>query len=394
MRMTWWESRQNFLQPTLVLDRSVVTTKFSDLSAGLGDVDIFYAVKANPHPDILKCLLDRGASFDAASGEEIRLCLKLGADPSAVSFGNTIKSPHDIKFAFDSNVRTFAADCRAELEKISSSAPGSDVFIRVQVEAAGADWPLDKKFGCDPKQATALLSAARDLGLIPRGLSFHIGSQARCPSIWDSPIAQVSAVWKDALRSGISLSLLNIGGGFPAVYDQPQMPLRDYSATVRRALEGHFPGVRNLMAEPGRSLVAEAGAIAANVLLVDRKRPKDTMRWVYLDIGVFSGLAETLFESIRYPLATDFDDQEMGPCILAGPSCDSTDIMYQEQPVQLPLGLTSGSRILIRNAGAYTTAYASSGFNGFPPPRVLILPEQAPISASQDWDNCIDRMLN
>jgi ornithine decarboxylase len=214
---------------------------------------------------------------------------------------------------------------------------------------------------------------ARDLGLDPVGFSFHVGSQTRKPEMWASTLDQVAAIWFEAKEAGFDLSLLNIGGGFPAFYGDAIAHPTEYAAAVMAQVTDRFGDVARVMAEPGRGLVAEAGMIAAEVLLVSRKSDDDLCRWVYLDIGKFSGLAETMEEAIRYQFTTPRDHEVMGPCILAGPSCDSADVLYEKRPVSLPVGLRAGDRFVIRNCGAYTSSYSSVGFNGFPPLDVVVI---------------------
>jgi ornithine decarboxylase len=362
-----------FDRPTLILDVDRVAQQYQALSAGLGAAQIHYAVKANPEPAILQRLVAMGSGFDAASRHEIEICLDAGADPSRISFGNTVKKPTDIAFAHSVGVDVFAADASEELEKIAEHAPGAQVYIRLLVEASGADWPLTRKFGTTRDTALSLMHTARARGLRPVGLSFHVGSQTRDPAMWAPVLDGIAKVWKTAQDQGFALDLLNIGGGFPAFYGDDIPHPTTYAAQVMDLVHARFGDVPRIMAEPGRGLVAEAGMIAAEVLLVSRKSPDDLHRWVYLDIGKFSGLAETMDEAIRYQFATDRDHEATGPCILAGPSCDSADVLYEKRPVALPLGLTAGDRIWIRNCGAYTTTYASIGFNGFPPLDVVIL---------------------
>jgi ornithine decarboxylase len=191
--------------------------------------------------------------------------------------------------------------------------------------------------------------------------------------MWDGTLRQVAEVWAQARAAGFALDLLNIGGGFPAFYGEDIPHPTRYAAEVMARVEALFPDATRVMAEPGRGLVAEAGMIAAEVLLVSRKSDEDLCRWVYLDIGKFSGLAETIDEAIRYQISTDRDHEPTGPCILAGPSCDSADVLYEKRPVALPLGLRSGDRVIIRNCGAYTSSYSSVGFNGFPPLDVVVI---------------------
>ncbi|GAA6147678.1 type III PLP-dependent enzyme [Pseudooceanicola nitratireducens] len=362
-----------FDRPTLVIDVDRVEEQYHALKAGLGHARIHYAVKANPQREIIERLVDLGSGFDAASRAEIELCLSLGARPENISFGNTVKKVRDIEFAFHAGVTLFAADAEEELEKIAEFAPGSDVYIRLIVDASEADWPLSRKFGCARDKAVSLMDMAVELGLKPVGFSFHVGSQTKRAEMWTATLDQVAAMWKAAHDAGHELTLLNIGGGFPAYYGEEIQRPTAYAARVMELIEERFGHVAHVMAEPGRGLVAEAGAIAAEVLLVSKKSDSDLHRWVYLDIGKFSGLAETMDEAIRYQFLTDRDHEATGPCILAGPSCDSADVLYEKRPVELPMGLRSGDRFIIRNCGAYTSTYASIGFNGFPPLDVVVI---------------------
>lgn len=372
-RIESYIAAHDFDHPTLVLDVDRVEAQYHALKAGLGRANIHYAVKANPERAIIERLVALGSHFDAASRGEIELCLALGAAPETISFGNTVKRSRDIAFAHQAGLTLFAADAEEELQKIAEHAPGAEVYIRLIVEASGADWPLTRKFGTTRGKALALMGLARDLGLAPVGLSFHVGSQTRDPAMWADTLDQVAAIWADAHSAGFALSLLNIGGGFPAFYGQAIAHPTDYARAVMAQVHARFGDVPRIMAEPGRGLVADAGMIAAEVLLVSRKSDDDLCRWVYLDIGKFSGLAETIDEAIRYQFATARDAEAMGPCILAGPSCDSADVLYEKRPVTLPLGLAAGDRIVIRNCGAYTSSYSSVGFNGFPPLDVVVI---------------------
>jgi len=364
---------RRFERPTLALSREAVRYQYRALSSGLGRAHIHYAVKANPQREVLETLVSEGSRFDAASRGEIELCLSLGAKPEHISFGNTIKRATDIAFAHSVGIKLFAVDAEAELEKIAAHAPQARVYIRLLVGATGADWPLSRKFGCTPSMALPLMERAVELGLKPVGLSFHVGSQTRTAHMWRDTLDQVAAVWRDAQDAGFGLSLINIGGGFPAAYEYEVESPNAYAAQVMDMVNDRFADATYVMAEPGRGMVAEAGVIAAEVLLVSRKSDDDLHRWVYLDIGKFSGLAETMDEAIRYSFVTDKDHQDMTPCIVAGPSCDSADVLYEKRPVLLPNGLAAGDKVMIKSCGAYTTTYSSVCFNGFPPLDVLVL---------------------
>jgi ornithine decarboxylase len=372
-RLDAYLATHSFDKPTLVMDLNQVEAQYRALKAGLGRATIHYAVKANPARQILSRLATLGSRFDAASRAEIEMCLEVGAHPSEISFGNTIKRASDIAWAANQGIVLFAADADEELEKLAQNAPGASVYIRLLVDVSQADWPLSRKFGCDRDTALRLLDVAKSLGLNPVGFSFHVGSQTRRAEMWGPTLDTLAAIWADARNAGHALTMLNIGGGFPAFYGEDIDAPTAYAAKVIEMVEARFPHVAHIMAEPGRGMVAEAGVIAAEVLLVSRKSDRDIHRWVYLDIGRFSGLAETEGEAIRYQFETPRDADPSGPCIVAGPSCDSADVLYEKRTVALPLTLKSGDRILIRNTGAYTTTYASVGFNGFPPLDLVVI---------------------
>jgi ornithine decarboxylase len=357
--------------PVMVFDLDILRAKYRALSAGLGDAAVFYAVKANPAPEVVAALAALGSRFDAASRGEVELCLSLGVAPERIAFGNTIKRAADIAWAWEQGVRQFAVDAEAEVRKVAAHAPGARVLVRLLVDESEADWPLCRKFGASRREALRLMDLARFLGLDVAGISFHAGSQLREPAMWATALDAAHRLWTEAEAAGHALRLLNIGGGFPADYGQDHPAPEDYAATVMRMVRARFGDVA-VMAEPGRALVAEAGLIVAEVLLVARKDPGDLARWVYLDIGKFSGLAETMDELIRYQIETARGG-ETGACILAGPSCDSADVLYERRPVQLPLALRDGDKVRILSCGAYTTTYASVGFNGFPPLRSVYL---------------------
>jgi ornithine decarboxylase len=358
---------REFDRPTMVFDLDVLRAKYQALAAGLGDAAIHYAVKANPAPEVVAAIAALGGRFDAASRGEIDLCLALGVPASHIAFGNTIKRAADIAHAHAMGVEQFAADAEEELFKLAQHAPGARVIVRMLIEASQADWPLSRKFGCSRREALRIMDRGRRLGLDMAGISFHAGSQMREPAMWATALDAAAGLWVEAAAAGHALRILNIGGGFPAFYGHPLPETRAYAAEVMRMVRHRFGTDVQVMAEPGRGLVAEAGVIVAEVVLAARKDPDDLVRWVYLDIGKFSGLAETIDEAIRYQFETRHGETATGPCILAGPSCDSADVLYEKRPVQLPLALEAGDKVRILCTGAYTTSYSSIGFNGFPP---------------------------
>jgi len=356
--------------PCVVVDLGVVRAKYSALRASFPDATIFYAVKANPAPEVLTALAGLGARFDLASDGEIERCLKLAIEPARLSFGNTIKRESEMHRAYGEGVNRFAFDSIRELEKIARAAPGAQVFCRLLVDARGADWPLTRKFGCDAEMAVELLLHAQALGLAPVGLSFHVGSQQMDPLQWRAPIAAAAGIFHACAGRGIDLSFLNVGGGLPAQYRSPIPSLDMYAEVIETALREHFAGARpEIIIEPGRYLVGDAGVLRSEVLLVARKTRRGGRRWVYLDAGRYNGLPETQGERIHYRIRTRHDGMKCEPVVLAGPTCDSTDIIYEHARYELPVALDIGDTIDFLSAGAYTASYASVEFNGFAPIR-------------------------
>lgn len=367
-------NKNEFERPTLVVDVDQVEENYTRLKAGMPETHIHYAVKANPHPKILKRLVKLGCRFDAASIGEIDMCLKAGALPEHISFGNTIKRWQDVVAAHKKGITLFSVDAEEEIEKVAKHAPGSKVFIRILIRSTEAEWPLSRKFGCSSSMVIPLMHIAKQYGVEPVGVSFHVGSQTRHPHMWYDILNFVSGIWNNAKEEGFNLTLLNIGGGFPAYYGVDITEPEEYGSTIIDAVKERFGDVEYIMAEPGRGLVGNAGAIAAEVLLVSRKHDDDPVRWVYLNIGKFHGLAETEQEAIKYQFLTpDTDANDTAPCILAGPTCDSADVLYEKNKVHLPTDLTSGDKFIILNCGAYTTTYSSVAFNGFPPLEVVTI---------------------
>jgi ornithine decarboxylase len=359
--------------PCLAMDLSVVRSKYSELRKYFSDAAIYYAVKANPARDVVFALAAMGASFDVASPAELVLGLSLGVPPNRMSYGNTIKKAADISYAFERGVTRFAFDSEVELKKLAVHAPGSEVTCRLQTTCKHAAWPLAKKFGCDRDMAAHLLVMAKFLGLKPIGIGFHVGSQQTDPTQWEHPMQETAAIFRKVARHGIELHTVNAGGGFPVPYESSVPQVEVFAHAIAESMRHAFGGSQpHLMLEPGRSLVAEAGVIESEVVLVARKSLNDATRWVYLDVGKFGGLAETLDESIKYRLHTTRTGIP-GPVVLAGPTCDSADILYEKTPYELPLDLDCGDRVSILNAGAYTSTYASVGFNGFPPLKTYCL---------------------
>jgi len=355
--------------PCLVVDLDVVRENYLNFAHALPDTRIFYAVKANPAPEVLRLLASLGSSFDCASVAEIDMALAAGATPDRISYGNTIKKERDIAAAFERGISLYSVDCEAEVEKVARAAPGMRVFCRILCDGAGAEWPLSRKFGCEPEMALGVLEHAHRLGLRAYGVSFHVGSQQGNVDAWDGALASAAEIFRTLGERGIHLSMVNLGGGFPTRYLKDVPGVESYSSAIDGALKRHFGNrIPETIIEPGRGMVGNAGVIKTEVVLISKKSEReDDLRWVYLDIGKFGGLAETMDESIRYPIRTSHDGDARTPCVLAGPTCDSADVLYEKTPYDLPVTLSIGDEVLIEGTGAYTTTYSAVAFNGFQP---------------------------
>ncbi|WP_426958877.1 type III PLP-dependent enzyme [Muricoccus radiodurans] len=354
--------------PCLVTDVDKIEQNYRRLQAALPLARIYYAVKANPAAPILERLVGLGSCFDAASYEEVSAVLDAGARPEAVSYGNTVKKERAIKAAYDRGVRMFAFDSEGELEKLARSAPGSRVYCRILVGNDGAEWPLSRKFGCEVEMARELMVKAGEMGLDPFGLSFHVGSQQTNTAAYEAAIAKVAMLFTDLKEAGVKVRMVNLGGGYPVRYRAEVPEIDAFGDAIMGAMAEHFGNaIPDMVIEPGRFIAGDAAVLSAEVVLVSRKAKDDPVRWVYLDIGRFGGLAETEGEAIKYAFRTPHDGGPEGPVTIAGPTCDSTDTLYEKSNYRLPEALRAGDRVELLATGAYVTTYASQGFNGFAP---------------------------
>ena len=361
--------------PRLVVDLDVVRENYLGFAGALPDTRVFYAVKANPAPEILALLASLGSCFDTASLTEIEQALAAGATPDRISFGNTIKKEKDIARAYALGIRLFAVDCEAEVEKIARAAPGDESVLpdlvrrRGRGMAAVAQVRLRAGNGGAGARARPCARPRRPWPVVPCRLA-----AARNPRMWDRALKASAAIFRDLAERGVQLAMINLGGGFPTRYLKDVPAIKTYGQTIFRALRRHFGNrIPETIIEPGRGMVGNAGIIEAEVVLISKKSDDDNRRWVYLDIGKFNGLAETMDEMIRYPIRTPHDDDPVGPCVVAGPSCDSVDVLYEREPYLLPISLEIGAKVLIEGTGAYTTTYSSVGFNGFPPLKAYVI---------------------
>jgi len=350
--------------PFLAIDKKMILRKLDQLQRAMPNARIFYALKTNPHWRIARMLHDSGYGFEVCSEEELDLLLRCGVSPQRIISSNPLKSPQFIKAAHAAGVNYFAFDSPDEVEKLSQFAPGSSVYVRLSVSNEGSQWPLGGKFGVETEQAVELIILAGKGPLVPCGITFHVGSQCIDETSWVSAIKKSRLVWNAVERKGISLRMLNIGGGFPIEYTESIPPIDRIASVIEETLREEFPTGVEIFVEPGRAVVGEAGILATTVIAKARRNGQD---WIYLDVGVFNGLMESI-GGFRYSMVADRD----GPLrkwVVAGPSCDSFDVISNE--VDFP-ELQIGDKVYISSAGAYTTAYASR-FNGFPIPETYFV---------------------
>jgi len=354
--------RQGYAKPFLLVDTNIVRTKARRFRAAMPRVQPHYAVKANPDPRVLQTLIEEGVGFEIASIAELDLLLGLGVKAPDIYYSNPVKSRAYIEYAAAKGVEWFVLDSVEELRKIHSIKPDARLYVRIEAPNVGSDWPLSGKFGVKNDEVDGIVAEAVALKADLCGVTFHVGSQCRNPENWRVGIQSAKRVFKKMRLAGIKPRLLNIGGGYPVRHVKPIPAIEKIAEVVNHALRDVPQSVR-IMAEPGRYLVSDAGYFVCRVVGTATRSGK---RWMYWDAGVFGGVIETT-EGMRYNVLTDRDGGLMIPWTIAGPTCDSVDVCMREE--LFPEDMQEGDLIYISNAGAYTTAYAST-FNGFPLPEV------------------------
>ncbi len=359
--------------PFVVLSRGTVGRKYDELRKAMPYADVYYAIKANPDETILRLLIEKGSRFDIASIYELDWMLRLGVPPDRLSYGNTVKKARDIRYAYEKGVRLFVSDSEGDVRNLAEHAPGSDVFFRILADGSGADWPLSRKFGAQPEVVFDILLLSKTLGLNPRGISFHVGSQQKDVTQWRVAIKTCKDLFDAAAERGIALDLINMGGGLPAHYFHPIEETYVYAAEITDYLREFFgDDFPKIIIEPGRYMVGDAGVLVSEVVLISCKEREGGVPWMYLDIGKFGGLIETIDESLRYPVYSERTG-ESRDYVLAGPTCDSMDVLYEKNLVRLPINVQEGDRLYFFTTGAYTRTYSAVFFNGYPPLKTYVV---------------------
>jgi ornithine decarboxylase len=357
-------ARQKYTRPFLILDTAIVRDKLRRFRAAMPRVRPHYAVKANPDRRVLKALAQEGAGFEIASTAELDLLLTLGVPAAEIFFSNPMRSREADAYAAAKGVRWFVVDSVDELRRVHGVDPTAQMYLRIATPNIGSDWPLSGKFGAGAGEAREIVATAAKLGADLAGVTFHAGSQCRNPENWRVGIEKARALFDAMAKAGLRPRLLDIGGGFPVRHVKPIPSIEVIGAVVNESLKAFAPEVR-VIAEPGRYLVSDAGYFVCRVMGTTTRAGR---RWMHWDAGLFGGVIETT-EGLKYKIRTDRAGPDV-PWHVAGPTCDSVDVVLRDEP--LPSDLQEGDFIYIRNAGAYTTAYACE-FNGFPLPEVRVL---------------------
>jgi ornithine decarboxylase len=356
--------KDGYERPFLLIDSGIIRDKARRFTAAMPRVFPHYAVKANPDPRVVRVLMEESAGFEIASIAELDLLLSLGVASANIFYSNPVKSRDHIAYAVAKGVQWYVIDSVDELKKIHSINADAKLYVRIDTPNIGSDWPLAGKFGAHASEVREIIGVAARLKADLAGVGFHVGSQCRNPENWRVGIEKARAVFDNMAKVGLNPRLLNIGGGFPVRHVKPIPAIEVIGEVVNRALEA-FPPEVTVIAEPGRFLVSDAGYFVCRIMGTATRAGK---RWMHLDAGLFGGIIETA-EGLKYKIRTDRAGPD-APWNVAGPTCDSIDVVMRDEP--LPSDLQEGDFFYIRNAGAYTTAYASN-FNGFPLPEVRVL---------------------
>ena len=354
--------------PFMMISRCVLERQYKRFRKCLPEVTPFYAIKANPHPSIIKTFVKLGASFDVASAAEMEKVLDLGASPAKIIFANTIKSAEDIAFAKRRRVRLMTFDNEPELYKLAKYYPGAHVLVRIKVANQGSVVELSLKFGADQDQAFFLLRKAKALGLVPIGVSFHVGSQATNVENYLQAIEISAGIFKEAKKNGLPLKILDIGGGFPIQHFDKEIGINfeRMGSQIRRELKHIFDKDVKFIAEPGRFLAGPSGILVTQVM---GRTFRNNKNYYYLNDGIYGDFSGMVFDHCRYEFKTLRRGQKF-LSTLAGPTCDSFDTLSQN--CEIP-ELYVDDVVYVKNIGAYSCASATTGFNGFPPAKIIMV---------------------
>jgi ornithine decarboxylase len=352
--------------PILVLEKKKLIEEYQRFRRLLPRVRLFYAIKANPHPDVIRTFRDLGGCYDVASEGEMRHVLAQGVSPDRIIFANTVKRPEALEFCRKSRINFVTFDNEPELYKIAKHAPGCRVLARLKVSNMGSIVELSLKFGADQDQIVPMLAKAKALGLKPEGISFHVGSQCTNIENYQRAFEAAGHIMREAKSKGVPFKIVDIGGGMPIKhFDNDTYTLETFASQMRRELDRIFPKDIDIIAEPGRALCGPAGMLITRVV---GRAIRNNKNYYYLDDGVYGDFSGQVFDHCKYQFKTLKRGQKFAS-ILAGPTCDSFDTISMSE--DLP-ELDVGDVVYVPNIGAYSCASALT-FNGIPPAKVMVI---------------------
>jgi len=354
--------------PFMIIRKSQLIKQYMRFTKALPQVTPFYAVKANPHPRIIKTFIQQGCGFDVASAAEMRLVLSLGAKPKRIIFAHTIKSVEDIIAARRARVRLMTCDNESELYKISEHYPGAHVVLRIKVNNDQSVVNLSLKFGADPDMVLPMIRKAKSLGLKPTGISFHVGSQSTNIENYLQALEITAQIFAEAKENDIPLSLVDIGGGFPIPHFDGEVGINfeRMALQIRKQIVNLFGKKVSFMAEPGRFFSGPAGILVTQVV---GRAFRNNKNYYYLNDGVYQDFSGMVFDHCKYEFKTLRRGQKFISA-LAGPTCDSFDTLALD--AEIP-ELYVNDVVYVKNIGAYSSASAVSSFNGFPPAKIIFV---------------------
>jgi ornithine decarboxylase len=360
-------NKKTIKTPLLLMDKEKIKEKVSIIGKNIRNSKVFYAVKANPDVEIIKLIDKLDLGFEIASEGELEILSSIGVDPKKIISSNPVKSLNFLKVVRSYGVNYFSYDSVEEVNKLAKLAPHCNVYVRLSVPNEGSEWPLSKKFGVELDEAVTLLSYARDKGLNPVGITFHVGSQCTNIYSWNTALDKAKALSDLMEKKKIKLDVLNIGGGYPINYTKNVVKVETIEKNVNNLIYEKFPENIKIFIEPGRAVVGDAGIFVTSVIGKARRADEN---WLYIDIGVFNGLMESV-GGIKYSYLVESSRpvKQKKKWSIAGPSCDSFDIIDKGLTLPEP---DVGNLVLILSSGAYTTSYASE-FNGFPIPKTILI---------------------
>jgi len=361
--------------PLFVVDHEQLRENLAEFNRWLPRVQPYFAVKANPDPEIIRTMYQAGASFDVASWPEFQLVHENIKDLPAqerqdfiwdkIIYSHPIKANETLQL-LDQYKPLVTYDNYEEIKKVKRFAPHVGMLLRLRVPNTGAMVELSSKFGAEPGEAVDLIAAAEEAGLTVEGLSFHVGSQTTNFQNFVQALNMASGIFKEArLRGFTKMNQLDIGGGFPAPYDENVKPLRELAKILNDSISRLFPDDVEVLAEPGRFMVATACTSVAEVI---GKAHRDGRQCYYINDGLYHTYSGVLFDHCHYPVRS-FKQGPTEICAVFGPTCDALDTITLAE--ELP-DMELGDLVYSENIGAYSHA-SSTSFNGFPPAKVIHL---------------------